>query len=126
MIEYITKASWGLLALIHLMPALVLFSPDLVQKLYGVSTSDDMGILIVHRGGLFLAVMLSAVLACFFIDMRRLASLVVGISVISFLYVYGRAGWPDGAMRKIALVDLLALAPLAWVLWQSWFAQKPL
>lgn len=126
MSEYITKASWLVLALIHLTPALVLFSPDLVQKLYGISASDDVGILIVHRGGLFLAVLVSILLACFLTDIRRLASLITAISVISFLYVYSRAGLPEGPLRKIAVIDGFALLPLTWVIWQSWVVQRPL
>ena len=126
MTEYITKASWLILALIHLTPALVLFSPDLVEKLYGISASDEVGLLILHRGGLFLAVLVSLLLACFFTDMRRLASLITAISVISFLYVYGRAGFPESPIRKIAVIDGFALLPLFWVIWQSWIVQKPL
>jgi hypothetical protein len=119
--ETITKLSWTILAVIHVMPALVLFVPDLTLQLYDVPSDGDMGILFTHRGGLFLGVFIAAFLAGFMPDMRRLASVVVAISVISFLFVYLRAGLPDNSLRKIAIIDVLALFPLAWVTWQSWF-----
>lgn len=119
--ETITKLSWTILAVIHVMPALVLFAPDLTLKLYGVPSDGNVGILVTHRGGLFLGVFIAALLAVFIYDMRRLASVVVAISVISFLFLYLRAGLPDNNLRKIAIIDVLALLPLAWVTWQSWF-----
>jgi len=120
--ENVTKLSWLALALIHLAPALVLFFPEMTLKLYGVSPKGEAGVLLVHRGGLFLAIFAAALLAAFFTGMRHLASLIVAISVISFLIIYVRVGLPKNSLRKIAVVDLIALIPLSWVIWQSWFA----
>jgi hypothetical protein len=47
---------------------------------------------------------------------------VVGISVIGFLLVYAAAGAPEGPLRTIAVVDALALIPLAIVGWKAWIA----
>ena len=54
--ELITKLAWALLALIHLSPAAVFFLPDLTKKLYGIDANGDLGVLITHRGALFLAI----------------------------------------------------------------------
>jgi hypothetical protein len=50
------NAAWMILALIHLAPAAVLGRPDLIPSPYGVQASGDVGVLLVHRGALFLAV----------------------------------------------------------------------
>ena len=118
--EAITKTSWALLALLHLMPALPLFIPALVERLYGVPATGEAGVLLIHRGALFLAVLVAVVYALFDPNARRLASIVVAISMIGFLIVYARAGLPEGALRKIAVADLIGLIPLLWVAWQAW------
>lgn len=61
-----------------------------------------------------------AAFAAFAPEAGKAASLVVGISVISFLIVYVGAGAPEGALRTIALVDAGALPLLALVLWNAW------
>lgn len=119
--ETVTKLSWLVLALLHLPPALAVFFPSFLTKLYGVSTEGDMGVLLMHRGGLFLAVFIAALLATFMLDMRRLASLILAISILSFLLIYVCAEMPEGSLRKIAVADGIGLLPLMWVIWQSWF-----
>lgn len=120
MLEILTKASWALLILVHASPAAVLVSPELVRKLYGVDTGGGVGILLTHRGALFLAVIAGCGLALVAPEARRAASLVAAISMVGFLFVYARAGAPIGALRTVALVDLAALAPLALVLFEAW------
>ena len=106
----------------HATPAAVLFSPGLVQKLYGVSGDGDMGIILAHRGALFLAVIAAAGYALVVPSARQTASPVAAISVIGFLIVYARAGMPVGPLRTIALADLIALVPLALVSIDAWFS----
>jgi hypothetical protein len=118
--EIITKLSWAALALIHLMPALVSFAPRLTERLYGVPSDGPISLLLTHRGALFAAVVLVAVLALVDPNARRAASLVTGVSVISFLVLYALSGAPAGSLRTIAIVDLFALAPLAFVLREAW------
>lgn len=120
--EALTKIAWVLLALVHALPAAVLFVPALTQRLYSVEPAGEPGILIVHRGALFLAVVVAACYAAFEPGARRVASLVVGLSVVGFLFVYWRAGWPAGSLRTIAVVDLIALIPLVFVLYRAWRA----
>ncbi len=118
--EAITKIAWGLLVLLHVMPAAVVFMPGLVEKLYGASPAGDIGLLLVHRSALFLAVCVAALYAIFDSQSRRIATLIVGISVVSFLLIYLRAGLPAGELRKIAIPDAIGLVPLLWVSVQAW------
>lgn len=118
--DFALKIAWGLLAATHVMPALVFFRPEMTARLYDIAPTGDIGLLLVHRGALFAAVCAAAVFALFDTEARRLASLVLAISIVGFLIVYLRAGAPTGALRTIAIVDLIALAPLAFVLWAAW------
>lgn len=117
--ELITKLCWALLALIHASPAAALFAPKLIKTLYGVDANGPVGVLLVHRGALFLAVVAVCLYAVFEPSARRAAGLVVSISVVAFLVLYARAGTPEGALRTIAIVDLVALAPLAFVVFAA-------
>ena len=121
--EPMTKVAWGMLLLVHLSPTAVLFSPGMVQKLYRLEPSGITGLLLTHRGAQFLAVVVVCAFAAFDVEARRGASLVVAISVIGFLVLYARAGLPTGPLRKIAVVDFLALAPLILVLVTAWRPQ---
>jgi hypothetical protein len=113
---------WLALAAIHASPAAVLFRPALTGTLYGVSPTGSTGILILHRGALFLAVVVVTLLAAVAPEARKAASLLVAISLAGFLLVYAMAGAPEGPLRAIAAVDALALLPLAVVTWQAWRA----
>ena len=118
--ETLVRIAWGLLAAVHLMPAFVFFAPAMGERLYGVAPDGDVGLLIVHRGALFLAILVTSLFAMFNPAVRRAASVIVAISVVGFLFAYARAGMPEGALRTIAIADLVALAPLALVSWAAW------
>lgn len=120
MSEPLVKGAWLALAAVHAAPAAVLFAPSLVQSLYGVSPDGAAGVLLIHRGALFLALVVAAVLAAFDPGARRVGSMVAAISVVGFLLVYARAGMPAGALRAVAWVDLAALVPLALVAFHAW------
>ncbi|OYY63337.1 hypothetical protein [Sphingomonas sp. 28-62-11] len=117
--ELLTKAAWLGLAAIHVMPSLAVFLPSMIQRLYGVPPSGSVGILLTHRGALFLAVFAIAVLAAFDPCSRRAGLLVVGISMVGFLIVYANAGSPPGALSTIALTDVAGLPLLALVAWEA-------
>lgn len=118
--ELTIRVAWGALALIHASPAAVLFAPGLIRSLYGVDGRGDLGVLLTHRGGLFLAVVAVCLLALVDPGARRAASLVTAVSVVSFLAVYALAGLPAGPLQVVAWADLLALAPLALVASAAW------
>jgi len=114
------KGAWLTLAAIHILPASVLIAPELVTTLYGVDQDGPAAALILHRGALFLAVMLAAGFAAFDPSSRRVCSIIVATSVVGFLGVYIQVGLPEGPLRTIALVDLSALLPLAMVMVAAW------
>jgi hypothetical protein len=118
--EIATKIAWFLLALVHASPAAVLFRPSLVQQLYGTAAEGTTGLLLTHRGATFLAIFVAAVWAAFDPSVRRLCSVAVAITVLSYLILYVRAGMPDGPLRTIAAVDAFAVAPLMLVIWRAW------
>lgn len=116
----ITKLCWAALALLHIVPAAAAFIPGLSQSLYGVSVDETTAVLLHHRAVLFLAIFAAAVFTLFDPNSRRLASVILGISVIGYLIIYWKAGLPAGALRKIAIPDAIGLAPLIWVTREAW------
>ncbi len=114
--ERFTTAAWLTLMLIHLPPAAVFFFPSLTTTLYRISADTTEGILLVHRGALFLCIASAALWAAFDPWARFGCSILVSISLVGFLLVYLRAGTPAGALRTIAVVDAFGLVPLAFVL----------
>ena len=121
--EALIKLAWLTLAAIHVLPALVTVAPQLVSRLYDVDPQGPAGILIVHRGFLFLAVVAAALIAVFDPGARRACAAMVAISVVGFLFVYAKAGMPAGPLRTVALVDTAALIPLALVSVTAWRPQ---
>jgi hypothetical protein len=118
--EMLTKAAWGLLVLIHCTPAAVVFSPSLTTKLYGVDATSAVGVLLVHRGALFLAIVAAGLFALFDPDVRRACSVILAISMIGYLVVYAQGGLPPGPLRQVAFVDLAGLIPLGFAAFMAW------
>ena len=118
--ERLAVVCWLTLAAIHASPAAVLFRPALTETLYGIPPTGPTGVLVIHRGALFFGVGVVAVFAAFTPDARKAATLLLGISVVSFLVVYIMVGAPQGPLRTIAAVDALALLPWAYVTWMAW------
>ena len=123
--EWIVKIAWALLALVHVPPAAVLIRPALTEQLYGVSASGETGVLLIHRGALFLAVAGLAVFAALDPASRKAAGFALTVSMIGFLVLYLRAGAPAGSLRTIAIMDAIALIPLALVLFDAWRPDRP-
>ena len=109
---------WLLVGLVHLVPALALFRPALITRLYGVQPDSPVFLLMHHRAALFFAVLVACLWAAFDPEGRKLATIVAAISMVSFLFLYHRRGRP-AVLGTIALVDLIGLVPLAWVGWHA-------
>lgn len=107
---------WLILAAIHAMPALAFFRPAMLTRLYRLEPDNPLFLLMQHRAGLFVAVFVACVYAALVPEGRRLAVLVAGLSMVSFLVLYWQAG-PPPALRRIAHVDLAGLPVLAGVAW---------
>ncbi len=105
---------WLILAAIHAMPALALFRPQTLTTLYRIEPDNPLFLLMQHRAGLFFAVFVACVWAAFIPEGRKLAVLIVGISMMSFLVLYWLGGSPI-QLKRIALVDLAGLPVLAGV-----------
>jgi hypothetical protein len=119
----LTNIAWGILVLVHASPAAVVFLPGLLRNLYAVDVDGNLGVILRHRGALFLAIIVACLFALFEPGTRQVTSIIVAISLISYLLVYASAGMPEGALRTVAVVDLLALAPLALVTLEAWHRQ---
>ena len=100
------------------MPALALFRPATLTTLYGIAADSPMFLLMQHRAALFLAVFVACIWAAFVPEGRKLAVLVVSISLIGFLTLYWMAGSPE-PLKRIALVDMAGLPVLAGVAWMA-------
>lgn len=109
---------WLLLAALHLLPALALFRPASLTKLYGIAPGSTSFLLVHHRAALFLAVVVVALWAAARIEVRPLATVVLAISMIAFLILYRAAGSPP-PLRSIAVADLIALPVLLFVAWDA-------
>ena len=86
------KIAWLILAAIHALPALALFRPAMIGQLYRVASDNPLFLLLHHRAALFLVIFLLAVWAAFDPASRRMASVGVGVSMVSFLILYWSAG----------------------------------
>lgn len=117
----IDRLAWAALALIHALPALALFKPALISRLYGVAPGDRAFLLLHHRAALFLCVLILCLWAAADPGVRRASSVVAAVSMLSFLWLWQRAGQPP-ALKTIAIADVIGLAPLALVSWRSWSA----
>jgi len=114
----IERIAWGLLALLHVTPALALVNPAFITRLYGVDRGDTAFVLLQHRAALFLAVVAICTWAMIDPASRRLASVAVAISMLSFVALFWLGGAPD-ALRSIAIADLVGLPILAFVVWRA-------
>lgn len=112
------RICWGVLALIHALPALAVIRPSLLTRLYGVAPHGDVFILLHHRAALFGVIVLSCAWALVDADVRRLATVAAALSMIGFLLIYATAGAP-WSLRQIAVADLVSLPALAYVGWRA-------
>lgn len=116
----VINVCWVALAALHVMPSISVFAPKLITRLYGVDAGGDVGLLLRHRGALFLGVILACVWSLVDAHSRRLASALVALSMGSFLLTYLSGGRREGALEAIARWDLIGLFPLLVVLYTSW------
>jgi hypothetical protein len=113
--------SWLVLALVHVMPALAFFTPSLLTKLYRLEPENSLFLLMHHRAALFLVILVICIWSAFDPAPRRLASVAVAISMVSFLALYWLQGMPL-ALRQIAVVDLIGLPALGYVMWRAFIS----
>lgn len=117
----IERLCYAALALIHLQPAVMLFRPQAIGKLYRIDAGGPLHALLHHRAALFGIVILVCLWAIVDPAVRRLAVAVIATSMLSFLAVYWQSGSP-GALKSIALVDMAGLPLLAFAAWRAFAA----
>lgn len=113
--------SWMVLAAIHLLPALALFRPSMIGRLYGVAGDNPLFLLLHHRAALFLVIFVLCIWAAFDPASRRPVSVGVAISMLSFLMLYWSTGSP-ASLKSIAIADLAGMPFLIFVAWKAFTA----
>lgn len=99
---------WVLLGVIHALPALAFLRPSLLTSLYGVDPGTTTFVLLHHRAALFVGVLVACLWAAVDPSVRQLVTVATGISMLTFLLLYIRAGSPP-PLRSIAVADLIGL-----------------
>lgn len=99
-------------------PALALFAPSLLTRLYDVNAANPLFVLMHHRAALFLVIVITCIWCAFDPTPRRLGVVLVTISMISFLVLYFANGSPT-ALRQIAIADIIGLPALLYVGWKA-------
>jgi hypothetical protein len=112
------KSCWVILALIHAIPAFAFFKPSLLTSLYKVQADSAAYVLLHHRAALFFGVFIACIWALLQPGSRQLATIVVGVSMISFLVLFAISGMTD-SLRIIAIADLIGIPFLTIAAWQA-------
>ncbi len=110
--------SWLLLGALHALPAFAFFRPASLTVLYGIGPEDPLFLLLQHRAALFLAVLIVCLWAAFDPSIRKVCTVVVALSMLSFLWLYFANGSPVG-LKQIAVADMIGLPVLAVVAWSA-------
>jgi hypothetical protein len=114
----IDRIAWLILAAVHTMPALAFFRPAMLTTLYQLQPDNPLFLLMRHRAALFVAIFVICLWAMIDPASRRVASVAVAISMLSFLWLYWQAGSP-APLKQIALVDLAGLPFLLYLGWRA-------
>jgi hypothetical protein len=114
----LVKGCWAMLAFIHALPAFALFKPSLLTSLYKVQADSVAYVLLHHRAAMFFGVFAACLWALLQPQSRQLATVVVGISMISFLGLFVLGGMPD-SLRLIVIVDSIGIVFLAIAAWDA-------
>jgi hypothetical protein len=122
--------AFAVVGAIHLMPVAPVFVPETLSRLYGIAPSDStLLVLMRHRALLLALVGILCLWASWAPGVRPAALLAAAINVVGFLGFYALYGNPAGALRTIAIADLVALPPLAFAAWttlaRSWRRIRP-
>jgi hypothetical protein len=115
-----TALAFAVVGAIHLMPVAPVFVPETLSRLYGIAPTDStMLVLMRHRALLLALVGILCLWASWAPGVRPAALLAAAINVVGFLGFYALYGNPAGALRTIAIADLIALPPLAFAAWMT-------
>ena len=110
-----TALAFAVVGAIHLMPVAPVFLPETLSRLYGIAPADSTLLVLMRHRALLLALV---GLLCLWASWWA-ALLAATINVLGFLGFYAIYGNPAGALRTIAIADLIALPPLAYAAWTT-------
>lgn len=115
-----TALAYAVVGAIHLMPIAPVFLPETLSRLYGIAPTDStLLVLMRHRAVLLALVGILCLWAVWWPPIRPAALLAAVINIAGFLGFYALYGNPAGALRTIAIADLIALPPLAFAAWTT-------
>ncbi len=115
-----TILSFALVGIIHLLPVAPVVAPQTLTRLYGIAPDDASLLLLMrHRAVLLAIVGLLCLWAAWTPAIRPAALAAAGLNVAGFLGFYALYGSPAGALRTVAIADLIALPPLAFAAWMT-------
>src|SRR5688572_12370720 len=100
--DMLERIAWLGLALIHLMPAMALFTPGGLARLYGVKPDGAILVLLEHRTLLFAGIFVLCLWSALEPQPRAAALAATAISVLGYFVLYIRHGLPAGPLRSIA------------------------
>ncbi|MCA0248520.1 MAG: phosphopantetheine adenylyltransferase [Proteobacteria bacterium] len=112
--------AFAVVAIIHLLPIAPVFAPEMLSRLYGIAPTDTtLLVLMRHRALLLALVGILCLWASWSPSVRPAALVAAAINVAGFLGFYALYGTPAGALRTIALADLVAIPPLLYAAWKT-------
>jgi len=115
-----TALAFAVVGAIHLMPIAPVFVPETLSRLYGIAPTDStLLVLMRHRALLLALVGILCLWASWAPGVRPAALLAAAINIAGLLGFYALYGNPAGALRTIAIADLVALPPLAFAAWTT-------
>lgn len=115
-----TALAFAVVGAIHLMPVAPVFVPETLSRLYGIAPADTtMLVLMRHRALLLALVGILCLWAIWAPSVRPAALLAAAINIAGFLGFYAFYGNPAGALRTIAIADLVAVPPLGFAAWMT-------
>lgn len=115
-----SAVAFALLAVVHLLPVAPVFAPEALTRLYGVQSGDTtLLVLLRHRAVLLALVGLLCLWAAASPAARPTALLAASVNIASYLVFYLLYGAPAGPLRTVAIVDAVALVPLAVAAWTT-------
>jgi hypothetical protein len=112
-VEALVPVLLGFVAVLHLLPAVGVLSAARLESLYGVALREpNLLLLMRHRAVLFAALGLLLGAAAVREELRG-AALACGFASVASFLLLARSGGPyNAALRRVARVDLAALAAL--------------
>lgn len=112
----VTAILFGLLAAIHLLPAVAAILPSQLSSLYGISPSDTVLTTLLQHRAILLGLVGAAFATAVVVPELRWAALIGGtVSMTSFLLIAFANNELWGPLQKITIVDAAGL-PIAAIL----------